>query len=200
MKQIEITTRVLENIDKVKEKLLKLGYQQLEAGYIDDTYFCPSLFGLRENNIADFLKRCVLVRCIRAGEDVFQKLTYKNKVFQEDVTLTEEKINVNIDDVQQAKLLLLALHFQELVQVKYDYWVYEKDGVELALQNVEGLGLLLEYEHLEDFAGKDGTTILQAKERMLQDIKNLGIKITDEYDVKKAYELITKKIGTGASF
>ena len=73
MKQIEITTRVLENIDKVKEKLLKLGYQQRKVGYIDDTYFCPSLFGLRENNIADFLKRCVLVRCIRVGEDVFQK-------------------------------------------------------------------------------------------------------------------------------
>ncbi len=196
MQQIEITTRVLEDRENVVQKLLQLGFIQRQTGYIDDLYLCPNLEGLTINNIPQFLKQCVLIRYIDNGNKTFQKLTYKNKIFQDGVTISEEKINVCIDDVQKAKSLFLVLNFQELVRVKYDYWVFEKDGVELALQNVEGLGLLLEYEHLKDFTGKDFNLIIKTKQEMLNSVKNLGIKISDEYDVKKAYELIVNKLMT----
>ena len=37
--------------------------------------------------------------------------------------------------------------------------------------------------------------IKNTKNSMLKEIKALGIKTTDELDVKKAYELIEKKVG-----
>ena len=65
--------------------------------------------------------------------------------------------------------------------------------VELAFQEVENLGTLIEYENEEDFEGKTNKDIIDAKIDMLNAIKTTGINTTDEYDVKKAYELIKKK-------
>ncbi|MCQ2382640.1 MAG: hypothetical protein MJ060_02250 [Clostridia bacterium] len=193
MKQIEITTRVLEDMTIAESKLLKLGFKKIRSGVIDDTYMCTNLDGLTESNIVDYLKQCVLIRYIDMGVTKFKKLTYKTKLYQNGVTISEEKINVEIDDTEKAKLLFKALNFKELVRVKYIYVVYEKNGFEIAFQDVDGLGLLLEYENAKDFDGVDANAILKIKQNMLDEIKTLGLLVTDEFDVKKAYELISKR-------
>lgn len=193
MKQIEITTRVLEDMSIAESKLLKLGFKKIRSGMIDDRYMCTNLDGLTESNIADYLKQCVLIRYIDMGVTKVKKLTYKTKLYQNGVTISEEKINVEIDDTEKAKLLFKALNFKELVRVKYIYVVYEKNGFEIAFQDVDGLGLLLEYENAKDFDGVDANAILKIKQNMLDEIKTLGLLVTDEFDVKKAYELISKR-------
>lgn len=72
----------------------------------------------------------------------------------------------------------------------YDVLVMEKDGTEFCFQNVEGLGLLLEYEHLSDFENVPAEDILEEKKNMLEIIKSYGLDISENSDVKKAYELI----------
>lgn len=69
----------------------------------------------------------------------------------------------------------------------------KKNGNEFALQIVENLGILIEYENVNDFEGKSVIEINKAKNEMLEYIKECNINITDEYDVKKAFELIEKK-------
>lgn len=62
-----------------------------------------------------------------------------------------------------------------------------------AYQDVENLGVLIEYENMNDFERKSLDEINSAQNNMFEEIKNTGINVTDEKDVKKAYELILKK-------
>ncbi len=194
MKQIEITTRVTEPLNTVEEKITKLGFKKIRTSRIDDIYMCPVVEAITKDTISNNLAKCVLIRQLDTGEQIFKMLTFKNKVFNNGMTISEEKISLDIHDVNKAKELFLALNFKELIRVKDNCIIYEKDGLELAFQQVDGLGLLLEYENVNDFEGVDDEKIKTIKKEMFLEIKNLGIQTTNELDVKKAYELIEKKI------
>ena len=94
---------------------------------------------------------------------------------------------------EKAKDLFEHLEFEELIRVKYKVTVYSKDKVEYVFQDVENLGVLIEYENMNDFEGKSLDEINSAKNNMFEEIKNTGINLTEEKDVKKAYELILNK-------
>ena len=64
----------------------------------------------------------------------------------------------------------------------------------MCFQNVEGLGLLLEYENEKDFEGYSNEDILNEKYKMLEEIKKYNINISDDIDVKKAFELISNNL------
>lgn len=200
MKEIEITTRVLENLTEIDKKLTNQGFKYTRTGFIDDIYMMhpgSGDFEIQENNISESLKKCVLIRYLDNGIKIFKGLTYKNKTFNsQGVTMSEEKINVDINDLDSAKKLLLAVGFKELVRVTYKLIVYEKDGLEFAFQDIDGLGILLEYEHTDNFDNVDDDTIFVEKQKMLSKIKSFDIKTSDEMDVKKAYELLQLKINT----
>ena len=85
--------------------------------------------------------------------------------------ISEQKINLDINDIEKAEKLFEFLKFKRLVNVKYKVIVYEKD-----------------------FNNKTINEINSEKQKMYNEIKATGIKITDEIDVKKAYELISKKL------
>lgn len=195
MKQIEVTTRVNESLKDVEKKLKEQGFEFIRKSRIEDIYMTQKLDNLRKDSILDILKNSVLIRYLLVNnKDVFKKITYKNKVYKDDVVISEEKINVNIDDIEKAEKLFDVLGFKKLVEVKYDVIVYKKDNIELAFQDVEKLGLLLEYENEKDFEGYSDGQILQEKNKMLESIRSFNIDITNEFDVKKAYELIEKEI------
>ena len=67
-----------------------------------------------------------------------------------------------------------------------------KDDIELAFQIVENLGTLIEYENINDFSSKTNAEIKLEKRHMYNTIKDLGLDITEELDVRKAFELIKK--------
>ena len=89
---------------------------------------------------------------------------------------------------------LKKINFKNLVDVKYDVIVYSNNDYEFAFQNVEGLGLLLEFENENDFEGVSDEAIVNEKQKMYEIIKNYGIKVENNYDIKKAYELVMKKL------
>src|SRR5699024_1589171 len=101
MKQIEITTRILEDLNSVSKKLTDIGFKKIRTSIIDDIYMCPSLNGISKNNISNYLKQSVLIRCLNVGEKTLKKLTYKNKIFNNGMTISEEKINVDINDTDK---------------------------------------------------------------------------------------------------
>ena len=100
---------------------------------------------------------------------------------------------MDCSDLEKARDLFEHLEFEELIRVKYKVMVYSKDKVEYAFQDVENLGVLIEYENMDDFEGKSLDEINNTKNNMFEEIKNTGIKLTEEKDVKKAYELILNK-------
>lgn len=196
MREFEITTRVLESLDSVKEKLEKLGFVVAKNATLDDIYLCPDDTLLTQDNIPSVLEKSVLIRHFQGDfygkyED-HKMITYKHKKFENGVTISEEKLSVNIDDIESANTLLCAMGYKELVKITNRYVVYKKDELELALQSVENLGLLIEYESEKPCDSMSIEEILREKKEMLEEIRALGIETTDEFDVKKAYELIKK--------
>lgn len=104
--------------------------------------------------------------------------------------ISEQKISLDIQDIEKAKIIFKCLGFNELVEVKYHVIVYAKNQTEFAFQIVENLGTLIEFENENDFEGRTLKEINSAKQKMFEKIKNTGIKISNEIDIKKAYELI----------
>lgn len=124
-----------------------------------------------------------------------KKITYKYKnVDKDENIISETKININCEDLSEAEKLFENLGFEILTIVKYKVKVYEKDGIELAFQNVEGLGSMIEYENEEDFENKNIEEIKKVKQKMEEKIESFGILIEKGNDVKKAKELIEKNI------
>lgn len=125
----------------------------------------------------------------------FKKITYKYKnVDKDENIISETKININCEDLSEAEKLFENLGFEILTIVKYKVKVYEKDGIELAFQNVEGLGSMIEYENEKDFENKNIEEIKKSKQKMEEKIESFGILIEKGNDVKKAKELIEKNI------
>ena len=189
MKQIEITVRVEDEFEKIVNILAQNGFSKLRVSGVEDKYLSQSYASLEENNFIDILSSCVLLRYLKVNSDssekVFKKITYKNKKYLNNQMISEEKINVNCDDLAEAEQLFNCLGYKKIVDVNYDVIVYSKDDVELAFQNVEGLGMLLEYENNKDFSLSTDDEILEAKKRMWDYINSLGINIGENYDVKK---------------
>ena len=148
---------------------------------------------LNKENIEKILSTCVLLRNIKTEGKEIRKITYKDKEYDNGQVISEQKVNLDCNSLEDAKKLFEYLKFEKLIEVKDHILVMEKDGMELAFQDVENLGLLIEYENDKDFTNKSIEEIKEEKKKMYKEIEKLGINITEEYDVKKAWELIIKK-------
>ena len=195
MKQIEITTRVNETLEEAIKKLEKHGFKKVRESKVKDIYLTQKKKDLNKKNIIEILSSCVLLRYLKINdEQVIKKITYKNKVYDDNQVISEEKINLNCEDLNIAYKLFQALKFEKLTEVKYDVLVMKKNNLEFAFQNVNNLGLLLEYENLNDFEEKSNEEILEEKKIMIKELKSYGLNISNEIDVKKAYELVLKSL------
>lgn len=194
MKQIEITVRLAEKIEDAICKLEKEGFTKIRESDIDDIYLTNLNVEIKKENIQKLLKHSVILRNLKLDGKVIRKITYKNKELDNNGdVISEQKVNLDCNDLIKAESLFGFLGFYKLIEVKYHVIVYEKNGREFAFQIVEDLGTLIEYENTNNFDGKSDLEIKNTKKEMLKDIKDCNIIITDEYDVKKAFELIKKK-------
>lgn len=194
MKQIEITVRLTEQIEDAINKLEDKGFKKIRESDIYDIYLTNFKSDIKKENIQNFLKHSVLLRDLKLDEFEIKKITYKNKELDNNGDIiSEKKVSVDCSDLDKAEKLFNCLGFYKLIEVKYHVIVYEKEGKELAFQIVDNLGTLIEYENINDFEGKSLYEINNAKKDMLKEIQDCDISITDEFDVKKAFELIKKK-------
>ena len=194
MRQIEITVRLIEKVEDVIAKLESHGFKKIREGDVDDIYLANSTLEIKKENISEILKHSVLLRKFTINDKEVKKITYKNKELDANGdVIAEQKINLDYEDLDKAEQLFKCLGLYNLVEVKYHFSTYEKDGKEFSIHEVENLGTVMEYENNEDFTGKSTEEIKVVKIKMQQEIRDRGISITDEYDVKKALELIIKK-------
>ena len=194
MRQIEITVRVKEPLDKAINKLEKLGFKNIRESNVDDVYMTQLKDKLNKENIQYILSNSVLLRYLNVNGKEFKKISYKNKVYDNGNVISEKKVNVECNSLESAKQLFECLNFEELVEVKYNVLVMEKNGIELVFQYGDDIGVLIEYENKNDFSNKTNEEIRLEKENMYNYIKKSGIEITEEIDVKKAWELIEKSL------
>lgn len=195
MKQIEVTVKVNDSLEQIDSILKEQGFKIIRNSRIEDKYMTNQFKKLTKDNILEILKSCVLVRFLNVNnKEIFKRITYKNKAYNDSTVISEEKINIIIDNIDNAEKLFEKLGFEKIVEVNYDVVVYEKNGIELAFQNVENLGLLLEYESSNDYSNFTDNEIIKEKIKMLGKIRKFNIDIENDYDVKKAFELIKNSL------
>lgn len=193
MKQIETTCEVCQSLDEINDILTKQNFKIIRKSRIEDKYMSQFVNQLNSDNIISILEKSVLLRKLILDGKEINKITYKDKKYDNGILLYEEKTSVSIDSIEDAENLFLKLDFKNLVNVNYNCTVYSNDNMELAFQDVENLGMLVEYESKEDFDGKSSEEINKKKLEMFEEIRNLGL-IVGNKDIRKANELILKSL------
>ena len=190
MKEIEITVKVFDSVEKTKDILARQGLKIIDSYSTKDIYLSQDTN--LSQSIESVLNKSVILRQIITPSKVIKKIVHKNKVYDGDTLLYEDKINLKCEDLENAKLLFEALDFKELVIVQYDSFVYQKEGLELSFQNVKDLGLLLEIESDKKNLESE-EDVMHEKRRLYNLAKSLSLNIGDELNIKKAKALIKKR-------
>ncbi len=191
-KKNEITVKIKCELDEFYKILKEKGFKEVKAFTLDDTFFIPSKVkeDIDKLTTRNILSKAVLIRNIQKPNCTVKTITYKYKEFNEagDI-INQNAINCKIEEIDQAKRLLTAIDYKEIMRIVEHDVVYEKDGFELAVKNVENGYNLIEIETKDD---EKNNTI----EKLKQQLEKHEIPVyTDDYFVKKAEIELNKILG-----
>lgn len=193
MREIEITVKVNNSLEEIQDILISQGFKKIETYRMYDKYLTLKQDDITKDNALDILKSCLLLRHLFLENNKEKKmLTYKQKEYDGSVVISDTKINVLVDDLEKTEELLLKQGYKNIVEVDDTLYVYEKDDLSIAIEDVKDLGILIEYENDKDFTGYTNEEIIKEKEIMFNRLKDLNLNLEDDYNVKKAYELLIK--------
>lgn len=194
MFNIEITVKVKESKDSIKNKLINNGFVQTSDEHCDDIYLSNEIDKLNKDNILDILNRSVLIRHfygpLRPERTL---LSLKDKKYDGNMVTSEEIYTTKVDNTENTLKIFEKLGYKELICKKQYFNDFTKDDITFILEEVDDLGLMIEYENKKVFDNLTNDEILKIKENMYEEIKNYGILTEDDYDIKKANELIINK-------
>ena len=186
----EITVKVKCELEELYKILEEYGFKALHKFSMDDYYFIPESLNLNQMSVREILAKAVLVRDIlgKTSGEISKKITVKIKNFDEQGNILSQKsVNCDIASIEDAKNLLKAIGYKEIMNIKEEDIVYEKDSFELSIKNVINGDNLIEVETDDKY-----NTI----EKLIEKINEINIPIyTDNYFVKKA-EVELEKILT----
>ena len=179
----EITVKIKCELDEFYKIVEEKGFKIVDRFSMDDTYFIPETLNLEEMTTREILSKAILVRKIRRNTSnrITNKITFKIKNFDKlGNILSQEAVNCEIYETEDAKKLLNVIGYKEIMNIKEDDVVYEKDGFQLAIKNIKNGDNLIEIETEEN---KNLDTI----EKLIEKVNEIKIPIyTDNYFVKKA--------------
>ncbi len=180
----EITVKVKSSFKDVIEILEKNNFEIIDKFYLDDSYFINESLDIRNITIRQILENAVIVRDVGRCK----LLVFKKKEIDENGNiLKQEKIECEIQSIDDAKSFLNAIGYKQLMEIIEDDICYSKDGLGLVLKNVRGGDNLIEVETTDK---KGLNTIEDLKEKILK--LNLPIDESNFF-VKKA-EIELEKI------
>lgn len=188
----EITVKIKVSLDEFYKIIEEKGFWIDHEFSMNDTYFIPETLNLNKMSTREILSKAVLVREIngKTSGKVIKKITFKIKNFDDNGNvLSQESVNCDIKDIEDAKNLLKAIGYREVMCIKEDDIVYEKDGLQLAIKDIKNGDKLIEIETEENDE-------LNTIDKLIQKISKLDIPIyTDNYFVKKAEIELDKVLG-----
>lgn len=187
----EITVKLKCNIEEISEKLEKNNFTVVEKFYLHDKYFIHKALNLKNLTSREILSKAILLR--NFDEEIPNikqyKFTFKRKQIDNDGTiLKQDKVECEIANIEDGEKFLKAIGYTEIINIKEHDIVYEKNGLKIALIDIENGDKLIEVETVDD--NKELDTI----EKVKQKIEKLNIPIDESnYFVKKA-EIKLEKI------
>lgn len=179
----EITVKIKCELDEFYKNIKEKGFKLVEEFSIDDTYLVPEKLNLENTGIRDILSKAVIVREFKSKPSGSKnsKITFKIKEF-DDVgnILSQETINCSILEKEEARALLKAIGYKEIMNIKEDDKIYEREDFKFAVKDIKNGDNLIEVE-------TDENEELDTIEKLVNKINEIEIPIyTDDYFVKKA--------------
>lgn len=178
----EITVEVNTNMNDLIKILESKGFKLKEAYNLNDIYLINKKD--KNNDYLSMLNKCVLIRHIIEDDKENKLLTYKYKEYNKNKEITkQEKINVKVDDIDNSKLLLEKLGFEELIKIYDKLYVYATDRDELVVQSVNNKHIYIEIEDKCHYANRIYNSVDEMKAVIIDN--SIPIK-NNNYFVKKA--------------
>lgn len=177
----EITVKVTSSKEELIQILEKKGFLPGNSFSLDDYYFVPNDLDLKKMTTRDILSKAVIIRNIFENNVYIKKITYKIKEFNSNGEILNQKaINCNIDDIEQAKQLLTAIGYKQIMNIKEKDIVYYKEQLALAIKDIKNGDILIEVE-------TEPNSEFDTIDKLKNVIKNLDIPIEpNQYFIKKA--------------
>lgn len=183
MKETEITVEIFEKEEEIDKKLKDSGFEIVEEYSMEDIYMSNK--SISEVSNYEVLRNSFLIRNINNKKI---DLIYKKKEYdKEGNTIFEEKYRIPIKDIDSAKMFFENLNFKEIFQISTENVVYKKEDLELIVQKVKNLGIFVELEMIVQ-----EKELHLKREEMCKILKDLPIKIGENFDIKKAHLMLNK--------
>ena len=180
----EITVKLKCSIEEICNLLENKNFKVVEKFILDDTYFIPKELDRTGMTHREILSRALLLRDITdfIPERKVVKLTFKSKQIDEQGNiLSQSKVDCEILNAETGKAFVEAIGYRQLMNIKENDIVYEKDNLNIAIKDIDNGDKLIEVETVED------NNELDTIEKIKQKISELQIPIdTNDYFVKKA--------------
>ena len=174
--EVEIKVKI-ENFEEIKEKVSKIGKLVKSINQIDDYYVpCHRDFFAKKPHPTEWLR-------IRTNPDkiIWEYTRSINPKEDGDYDHAEE-YETEISNVEELKKILEFLDFKKVVTIEKqrEYWMC--GDIEVALDNIKGLGYFIEAEAKGDFQNAT-----EAKKACIDFLENLGIQDVRNKQIKKGY-------------
>lgn len=184
---IEVEVKLpVQDIEQIRQKLQKAGFEETGRIYERDTYFDNAGHEIRN---ADTALRIRETENHVTGERSAQ-MNYKGKKMDSQ-TMTRKELESGVEDPEVCRQILQALGFQAVMpEVIKERRTMRRENVEACLDEVQGLGSFLELEIM--------TAEEKEKDILLKKIENilhyLGYTVADT--VRTSYlSMLQKKYG-----
>ena len=178
----EITVSINTTKEDLINFLITNDYKKNDSYTVDDIFYVKNDIDLNINPL-EILKNCILVRSI---DNAKHYLMYKYKEYDENENIINQgKSKVQVINREDAKIFLNTVGYKELIRVVDNIEVYEKDGLELCIEDVNDKYLFIEIEENEKY-----NTI----EKMIKALEDTKIDYDkSNYFVKKAKIIFEEK-------
>jgi len=142
----EITVEIDIEFEKLESILKENNFKVIEIYDLKDVYLLNKNFHKRDDYL-DILNNCVLVRHIIEENKDTKYITYKYKEYNDQKEIIKQgKINCSINSIDEAKQLLEALNYEEIIKI-YDHSIVYSNGIdELVVQMVNNKHIYIEIE------------------------------------------------------
>ena len=177
----EITVKIKCDLDEFYKTIKERGFEEIDHFNLDDTFFIQNDLNLENMTTREILSKAVLVRQVTYDYKIVKLIVFKKKEFDENGNiLDQQNIECNVLDTEEAKKLLKAMNYKEIMRIVENDFVFRKDNVQFAVKDIVDGDKLLE---MEMGFNESFSTLSQIEEKM----KELDIPVyTDNFFVKKA--------------
>lgn len=185
----EITLKIKNNVKDFEDILKHKKFNVIDEFTLDDTYLIPKKLEIENISAREILANAVIIRNIndKTYKRNIKLVTFKSKEINDNGDIISQKsTNCEITDIKAAKELFYEIGYKEIMQIKENDKVYEKEEFQIAVKDIINSDSLIEIETSEK---EELDTIEKIKEKLNK--LNLPVD-TSNYFVKKAEIEINK--------